>query len=253
MIFVSYNLIAFFLYVGIHESIQANVMHETQLLFNSSAALKDSVRRQPNNSRGYDDNEFTKQLKDAKELFDIGQNVYTNLSFKATQNQLLDGENYWPSAEILPNFRSTVEEFYNECTKLSALLLRVILSNLNCSAVEDIPQHFIQHTSFLRLNYYPIIEVEHEQIEICQVTDPDPICQQHNNPRKFGVSRHTDSGVLTVLMQGEQAGLEVYSGTKEDRKDGEWVSVPPVPGGLTINTGDMLQVQQLLVQYSKIC
>eukprot|EP00597_Dinobryon_sp_UTEXLB2267_P011841 CAMPEP_0170131006 /NCGR_PEP_ID=MMETSP0020_2-20130122/22960_1 /TAXON_ID=98059 /ORGANISM="Dinobryon sp., Strain UTEXLB2267" /LENGTH=135 /DNA_ID=CAMNT_0010365937 /DNA_START=436 /DNA_END=841 /DNA_ORIENTATION=+ len=52
----------------------------------------------------------------------------------------------------------------------------------------------------------------------------------------------TDSGVLTVLMQGEQDGLEVYSGSKEDRNDGHWVPVPPVPGGLTINTGDMLQV-----------
>jgi len=35
---------------------------------------------------------------------------------------------------------------------------------------------------------------------------------------------------------------QVYSGTKEDNHDGEWVPVIPVPGALTINTGDMMQV-----------
>ncbi len=34
----------------------------------------------------------------------------------------------------------------------------------------------------------------------------------------------------------------MYSGTKEDNHDGEWVPVIPVPGALTINTGDMMQV-----------
>ena len=34
----------------------------------------------------------------------------------------------------------------------------------------------------------------------------------------------------------------MYSGTKEDNGDGEWVPVIPVPGALTINTGDMMQV-----------
>ena len=37
-------------------------------------------------------------------------------------------------------------------------------------------------------------------------------------------------------------GLEVYSGSKEDAGDGEWVPVDPVSGALTINAGDMLQV-----------
>ena len=38
------------------------------------------------------------------------------------------------------------------------------------------------------------------------------------------------------------AGLEVYSGTKQDRNDGQWVGVEPVAGAMTINIGDMLQV-----------
>jgi hypothetical protein len=34
----------------------------------------------------------------------------------------------------------------------------------------------------------------------------------------------------------------VYSGSKEDAGDGAWVPVRPVKGSLTINTGDMMQV-----------
>lgn len=34
----------------------------------------------------------------------------------------------------------------------------------------------------------------------------------------------------------------MYTGSKEDAGDGEWVPVDPVPGALTINAGDMLQV-----------
>ena len=78
------------------------------------------------------------------------------------------------------------------------------------------------HTSYLRLNCYPAC--------------PDP------DPGQLGISRHTDAGALTVLLQDEVSALEVYSGSKEMNDDGCWVSVPPVKNGFTINIGDMLQV-----------
>lgn len=34
----------------------------------------------------------------------------------------------------------------------------------------------------------------------------------------------------------------MYSGSKQDNNDGQWVGVEPVPGAMTINIGDMLQV-----------
>ena len=34
----------------------------------------------------------------------------------------------------------------------------------------------------------------------------------------------------------------MYTGSKEDANDGEWVPVDPISGALTINAGDMLQV-----------
>ncbi|KAB2059592.1 hypothetical protein ES319_A11G316200v1 [Gossypium barbadense] len=58
-----------------------------------------------------------------------------------------------------------------------------------------------------------------------------------------GVGRHSDMGTLTVLLQDRIGGL--YVKIEEDMKygkKGEWVEIPPTPGALVINVGDMLQV-----------
>jgi isopenicillin N synthase-like dioxygenase len=50
----------------------------------------------------------------------------------------------------------------------------------------------------------------------------------------WGVAEHTDYGLLTMLVQDETGGLQVRTG------DG-WVDVPPRPGALVCNIGDMLE------------
>ena len=76
------------------------------------------------------------------------------------------------------------------------------------------------HTSFLRLNNYPTT---------------DPAADEADRPAGLGIHHHTDAGALTVLLTDGEAGLQV-------EKDGAWVPVDPVPGGLIINIGDMAQV-----------
>ncbi len=49
----------------------------------------------------------------------------------------------------------------------------------------------------------------------------------------WGVAEHTDYGLLTLLHQDASGGLEVHG------PDG-WVEVPPEPGALVCNLGDML-------------
>ena len=46
---------------------------------------------------------------------------------------------------------------------------------------------------------------------------------------------HSDNGAITVLLQNDVPGLQVLH--KE-----EWFTVPPIPGALVINIGDMIQV-----------
>ena len=78
-------------------------------------------------------------------------------------------------------------------------------------------------SSFLRLNYYPV---------------DDPLAGtriEHQPTADLGVHHHTDAGALTVLMQDDVGGLQVY-------RDGYWHDVPSIPGAMVINTGDMMQV-----------
>jgi isopenicillin N synthase-like dioxygenase len=49
----------------------------------------------------------------------------------------------------------------------------------------------------------------------------------------WGVGEHTDYGLLTLLAQDDNGGLEVK--TPEG-----WIDAPPIPGALVCNIGDML-------------
>ena len=74
-----------------------------------------------------------------------------------------------------------------------------------------------KHSSYLRMNYYPI-------------------CGVKEDPATLGISPHKDAGFLTVLLQDDDChSLQALI-------NGEWISAHPVPGALTINTGDMAQI-----------
>ncbi|CAH2059988.1 unnamed protein product [Thlaspi arvense] len=51
----------------------------------------------------------------------------------------------------------------------------------------------------------------------------------------FGTSPHSDRSFLTILLQDHIGGLQVH-------QNGYWVDVPPVPGALLVNLGDLLQL-----------
>jgi isopenicillin N synthase-like dioxygenase len=206
------------------ETISKDFEREMKIFFQSSKAVKNSIRRQVDNSRGFADDELTKQKTDLKEIFDVGHKPVRNLPDDAVQNRMLDGYNQWPVGDNLVNFRGIVESYYDVCSDLAATLLSAMSYDLGVSPT-ILEKSFEEHTSFLRLNYYPVLH------------------QSKNDDLALGINRHTDAGVLTLLFQDSNSALEVYSGSKEDNNDGVWVPVDPIPGCLAINVCDMLQVR----------
>jgi isopenicillin N synthase-like dioxygenase len=222
---------------------------------------KDKYRRNENNSRGYFDNEYTKQRLDWKYALDVGVPGSRDWDIQPDndeRNRCLDGYNQLPNDEELPNFRSAVISYFDACANLShriaTLMTEGILLYLQneTSAKNDLQQLgqdiiddlYRNHTSYLRMNYYPPC--------------PDDIILQesknHNGTPPLGISPHRDAGFLTILLQDDDCySLQVpkytclsspdnqNSNASSDEID-EWRTVIPVPGGLTINTGDMAQI-----------
>lgn len=65
-----------------------------------------------------------------------------------------------------------------------------------------------------------------------------PACPQPE--LTLGTSKHSDNDFLTVLLQDHIGGLQVFY---QDM----WVDIPPVPGALVVNIGDLLQASLLII------
>nr|AYC63496.1 2-oxoglutarate-dependent dioxygenase [Scoparia dulcis] len=60
-----------------------------------------------------------------------------------------------------------------------------------------------------------------------------PACPQPE--LTLGASKHSDDSFLTVLLQDQIGGLQIFL-------ENQWIDVPPAPGALLINIGDLLQL-----------
>ncbi|XP_024975279.1 1-aminocyclopropane-1-carboxylate oxidase homolog 1-like [Cynara cardunculus var. scolymus] len=60
-----------------------------------------------------------------------------------------------------------------------------------------------------------------------------PACPQPD--LTMGAAKHTDDGFLTVVLQDEIGGLQILHNQ-------QWIDVPPTPGALVVNIGDLLQM-----------
>jgi isopenicillin N synthase-like dioxygenase len=199
---------------GLDPTLLEAVMREARALFAAPAKAKRALSRSRENPWGYYDRELTKNRRDKKEIFDIGPDVA----------DLPADDDAFSGATPFPAWRSTFEltsrRYFAACEDLCFHLLGVISTTLGAAPHALDPAFRGVHTSFLRLNHYPTT---------------DPMGDEAQGDAGLGIHHHTDAGAITVLLTDGVPGLQV-------RKGEAWIPVDPVPGGLIINIGDMVQV-----------
>jgi isopenicillin N synthase-like dioxygenase len=210
---------------GADAEILARLSAEACAFFALPRAAKAAATRSVDNAAGWTDAELTKQVLDLKEVFDWLREPRPDLPPSAPENaarDALDGANRWPQGR--PAFRAALAAAYEELRRCAAGLAEAAGAGLGLPPNTLAPL-FAGARGFARLNYYAA--------GTAGATNDNNTNNGAAEP--LGIQRHTDAGFLTIVLQDSVPGLEVAV-------DGVWRPVPPLPGALTVNVGDMAQV-----------
>ncbi len=202
---------------GIDASLQRAVFEQTRQLFD----LPDEAKRvldkaaSPAN-RGYEALRGQRlepgAPADVKEGFYLGRELDENDS-RVQAGRFNHGANQWPPT--LAGFRPVMERYQTAMTALAERLMAGLA--LSLALPEDYFAGFCNEAmATLRLLHYP----------------PQPATAA---PGEKGCGAHTDFGGLTLLLQDENPGLQVWDHSAEI-----WVDAPPLPGTYVVNLGDMI-------------
>jgi isopenicillin N synthase-like dioxygenase len=156
--------------------------------------------------------EHTRGKPDWREQLDVGAERPAPLSDGSVPAWTrLQGPNQWPAA--LPELKPALLAYQEKATALAIRVLRAFAAALEQPAEVFAPIYSPASHELLKLIRYPGRAAEESD---------------------QGVGAHKDSGFLTILLQDEQAGLQV-----EGEKG--WIDAAPVPGTFVVNIGEILE------------
>ena len=124
----------------------------------------------------------------------------------------LHGANQWP--EGWPHddiFKARMQACYAACEALSHQLMQAFALSLNLPQTHFTPWLSLPMATLSPLRYPPM-----------------------RADAELSAAAHTDFGCLTLLLQHDQAGLEI------ERPNGSWLAVPCAPELVVVNIGDMM-------------
>ncbi|KAK6938087.1 Non-hem dioxygenase N-terminal domain [Dillenia turbinata] len=117
-----------------------------------------------------------------------------------------------PQDSVIASFRFILEEYKEHLSRLVTTLFKTMALDLNLDPSQQ-NKYLSESTGYLRLYRYPR----------CSMADQNQ-----------GIEAHSDSSVLSILLQDEVGGFEAV-------KDNKWFNVDPIPNSLIVNIGDMMQ------------
>ncbi|VVB11833.1 unnamed protein product [Arabis nemorensis] len=169
--------------------------------------------RQPESERVKHYSADTKKTTRLSTSFNVGTEKVSNWRdfLRLHCLPIEDFINEWPSSPV--SFREVTAEYAKSVRALVLILLEAISESLGL-AKDRVSNTLGKHGQHMALNYYP------------PCPQPD---------LTLGLPGHKDPNVITVLLQDEVSGLQVF-------KDGKWIAVHPVPNTFIVNIGDQMQV-----------
>jgi isopenicillin N synthase-like dioxygenase len=156
--------------------------------------------------------ELTDNRVDHREQLDVSREHPPYAPDVTPRYLVLDGPNQWLPEDVLPGFRSVVEEFFDRLGALADELMSILALGLDLPATTFRELFGERPLSFVKLITYP-----------------------RTPPGEAGVNAHHDAGFMTILLQHGVGGLQALNPA------GEWIDVPPTPGAFVVNLGEMLQ------------
>ncbi|OQE38428.1 hypothetical protein PENCOP_c008G08252 [Penicillium coprophilum] len=200
--------------------LQTAVLKHSSEFFNLPLETKEEYNQATGGfNRGYErlrSQNFEKRTKgDLKEGFYLGKDLPLDNEY-VVQRRFGHGPNKYPSeVSDAQGFRRVMDEYHDAMIELSVAIMQVLARTLGLDG--DAFADFCDHpVSILRLLHYPPQEVDASGLE-------------------RGIGAHTDFGAITMLLQDDTGGLQVWNNLSS-----EWVDVTPVPGAYVVNLGNMM-------------
>ncbi|KAF2460146.1 hypothetical protein BDY21DRAFT_384514 [Lineolata rhizophorae] len=206
----------------IPSSLQEKVMDCSKRFFDLSLDEKTKISKANNSyNRGYEllHSQILEEgtAPELKEGLYLGEEIPSSHPYFVNK-KLNSGPNQWPTGiDNLEEFQQTTMTYYASMFELAKDVLAAVALTLDLP--EDYFGSFVDGAvAAMRFLHYP----------------PQP--PDSNERLTRGVGAHTDFGSVTLLLQDEVDGLQVW-----DRDVEQWFDVLPVKGAYVVNLGNMMQ------------
>lgn len=203
---------------GISIELQTRLFSATEAFFNQPMPTKLALNKALSLcNRGYEP--LRAQTLEDGASPDLKESFYIGVEVAADDPRVLAGRfntgpNQWPNN--MPGFRETMNEYFDAVYQLGATLIHGLALSLEVPSAQF--NAYLQNAAAtLRLLHYP----------------PQPI---NPTPGEKGCGEHTDFGGITLLLQDDTGGLQVW-----DTCHNSWIDAPPVPNSYVVNIGDLFE------------